>query len=767
MRTLHTLLLVLILPSQIVFSQELELNENKEFKELGDYVRQAEFSPFRNYFAYTVGMNQLVIFDDDWNRIFDHTGNPKSVGGMFDFSPDEKFLAYARYKGNNDIAIIRLSDQKVMQVLERHTDYINHLEFSHDGNFLVSSGSDKQFIVWRRAGDEFSFHKQSDLFSYSVEESSFSFDDSYLAAGDSRGMIRVFKVNNGNFVQAQEIVNRKHAVNALSFHPARNEFVTGSLYGLRRYRLERNSFVFTDSIYDNANINHPVHFSPGGQYLAVPNYRDIRIFKVEQDTFVQADAIFRHYNNLFGARFSEDGRFLTTFGSDQRVIIWETSNVEPSDKAMVSSWLIGELSFAQRKALTPEVTAKLIRSIKSDQYAPRDEFEKTVEYNARMEKLSDYTLALLQVEMENLYGVKRSGMHVRIPIESLVGYNADLEIYKIRMMETDAGVMIPVPDARKLKKNWPKSYIQADRVKEGTRESYYYSNFKLVMPGGKRQYDVRPLQNPFQQLAPSSTERKGISAAMGDPLVKRDTANGTTYSLLFATNVYDYFDDLVNPVLDAQTIAAELGDSYGVVSEVVINPTLEEIAEKIREYASRAYDSKDNLLVFFAGHGIYDQVFREGYVISRDSRLNDLGKTSYLSHSNLRTMVNNIRCEHIFLVMDVCFGGTFDPHLASAHRGATMYGDISTDEFVRRKQQYKTRLYLTSGGNEYVPDGRPGFHSPFARKFIESLRFYGGDDGVLTTAEILQFVEKVNPQPRFGEFGDNEPGSDFILVIKG
>jgi hypothetical protein len=37
---------------------------------------------------------------------------------------------------------------------------------------------------------------------------------------------------------------------------------------------------------------------------------------------------------------------------------------------------------------------------------------------------------------------------------------------------------------------------------------------------------------------------------------------------------------------------------------------------------------------------------------------------------------------------------------------------------------------------------------------------------VLTTAEILQFVEKVNPQPRFGEFGDNEPGSDFILVVK-
>jgi hypothetical protein len=31
-------------------AQEMGLKENKEFTDLGDYVRQAEFSPFRNYF---------------------------------------------------------------------------------------------------------------------------------------------------------------------------------------------------------------------------------------------------------------------------------------------------------------------------------------------------------------------------------------------------------------------------------------------------------------------------------------------------------------------------------------------------------------------------------------------------------------------------------------------------------------------------------------------------------------------------------------------
>ena len=112
------------------------------------------------------------------------------------------------------------------------------------------------------------------------------------------------------------------------------------------------------------------------------------------------------------------------------------------------------------------------------------------------------------------------------------------------------------------------------------------------------------------------------------------------------------------------------------------------------------------------------------------------------------------------------FGGTFDPLLASGHRGADLYANVTNDEFIARKMQYKTRIYLTSGGKEYVPDGRPGQHSPFTRKLLEALRNYGGADKILTISEILPFIEKVDPQPRMGEFGENEPGSDFIMQAR-
>ncbi len=240
------------------------------------------------------------------------------------------------------------------------------------------------------------------------------------------------------------------------------------------------------------------------------------------------------------------------------------------------------------------------------------------------------------------------------------------------------------------------------------------------------------------------------------------------YALVIATNEYDEWDDLVNPVFDANTIAEELRLSYGFDTEVITDVSTNEIMAKLKEYATKNYEKFDQLFIFFAGHGKYDKFFGEGYVVCKNSKEEDEGNTTMLSHSTLRTVINNIPCEHIFLAMDVCFGGTFDPKLGtSGHRGGSpIYEELTREQFVKHKLKYKTRKYLTSGGNEYVPDGTPGQHSPFARKIIEALRVGRGEDDVLTLNELIHFLEKVQPEPRFGEFGSNEPGSDFLFVRK-
>jgi len=252
------------------------------------------------------------------------------------------------------------------------------------------------------------------------------------------------------------------------------------------------------------------------------------------------------------------------------------------------------------------------------------------------------------------------------------------------------------------------------------------------------------------------------SAALADA-AKLDR---TDYAVLFLTNDYDNWPDLVNPINDGRQIAEELRKNYGFKVEIMENGSQTDILTKIREYSERKYKPLDQLFIFFAGHGQYDETFGEGFVVTKESLSNDVAKTSYLSHNRLRSIINNIPCEHIYLTMDVCFGGTFDE--AIAHRGMEeeVYREATQSEMVNRKLVYKTRRYLTSGGKEYVPDGRPGMNSPFARKFLEALRTRGGKDMILTTGEVNTFVEVLKPQPRSGVFGDNALGSDFIFIAR-
>jgi hypothetical protein len=246
-------------------------------------------------------------------------------------------------------------------------------------------------------------------------------------------------------------------------------------------------------------------------------------------------------------------------------------------------------------------------------------------------------------------------------------------------------------------------------------------------------------------------------------MAKRER-QGKDYALIFATNEFDEFNDLTNPIFDADRVTKELTDLYGFEVEKKYNNTQKDIYLTLKEYSKRAFHPNDQLFIFFAGHGDFDYLFSEGYVVCKDSKKDDEARSSYISHSNLRTIIDHIPCEHIFLVMDVCFGGTFDPVIAA--RGSDEYSDMDKEKFIKRKMQYKTRLYLTSGGKEYVPDGRPGMHSPFAKNLISAFLTNGGADGILTYGEILHQIEKTSPQPQTGEFGSNALGSDFLFIVK-
>lgn len=241
--------------------------------------------------------------------------------------------------------------------------------------------------------------------------------------------------------------------------------------------------------------------------------------------------------------------------------------------------------------------------------------------------------------------------------------------------------------------------------------------------------------------------------------------NRRKFALIFATDQYDEWGDLVNPVNDAREIAGVLKDEYAFDVDLVENATKTQVLSKVLEYSKKSYLDHDQLFIFFAGHGQFSDLNGEGYLVCKDSRTDDPVYDSYISHPSLRTRINSIPCQHIFLTIDACFGGTFDQKIAQSgsRGGASEYEDISVYESIQRRLRYKTRKYLTSGGKKYVSDGIPGHNSPFAARMLEALRSDGGPDKILTLDDIKNFVILLPEEPFMGGFGQDESGSDFVF----
>ena len=310
------------------------------------------------------------------------------------------------------------------------------------------------------------------------------------------------------------------------------------------------------------------------------------------------------------------------------------------------------------------------------------------------------------------------------------------------------------------------------------RVDIYLNNKQLIDRGlrstGKRfpkhmEFEERILleggENVISVIAVDSQGLSSEKAVKVHCLKKKIDMKNT--ALLIGISEYEHWNGLVNPAMDIEAIGTELGQYYGFNVKKLINPSKTEILTEIRELVKGSYAENEELLIWFSGHGYFDDLSKIGYIVAKDtlSLSADLIFDTFIDYPKLMQIMSNIPCRHILLVVDACFAGTLDSRLAM--RGTDLYADIPRDEYIQRKLKFKTRLYLTSGGKEYVPDGRPGHHSPFTRKFLAALRSYGGRDGILTFEEIISlYMDKVRPQPRYNEFLGNEPGSSFIFIAQ-
>jgi|GEM_PF-2181440 len=174
--------------------------------------------------------------------------------------------------------------------------------------------------------------------------------------------------------------------------------------------------------------------------------------------------------------------------------------------------------------------------------------------------------------------------------------------------------------------------------------------------------------------------------------------------------------------------------------------THENIIYQLRHFAEKM-ESKDNLIIYFSGHGIYDEVFNEGYWIPADGELEN--NATYIENGTIRTALNAIDSHHTVLISDSCFSGSLFSMNSQKAVG------------IPRVYKHASRWGLTAGRrNQTVSDGQIGDNSPFARELIRQLKakqeIWIGD----LCKDIIEEIEKEEDQTPMGEPLSNINGHD-------
>jgi hypothetical protein len=227
------------------------------------------------------------------------------------------------------------------------------------------------------------------------------------------------------------------------------------------------------------------------------------------------------------------------------------------------------------------------------------------------------------------------------------------------------------------------------------------------------------------------------------------------FALLIGNQKYDDpgINELDEPVRDAVELYNTLTKDYNFDPANVTllkDPTKAEIIGTLHQLRSKI-NPDDNLLIFFAGHGYWDEGMGVGYWFPRDAARNN--PVNWIPNTDLTNYLGAIKSKHTLLIADACFsGGIFKTRSA-----------FSATYAIELLYQQNSRKAITSGYLKEVPD-----RSVFFQYLIKNLKENPND--YLPAEELfskmkMAVINNSENIPQFGTIqnvGDN--GGDFIFI---
>jgi hypothetical protein len=230
---------------------------------------------------------------------------------------------------------------------------------------------------------------------------------------------------------------------------------------------------------------------------------------------------------------------------------------------------------------------------------------------------------------------------------------------------------------------------------------------------------------------------------------------GTYHALVIGNDTYRSLPRLGTAVGDAEAVAKELERNYHFNVRLLTNASEEDIIGALTDMR-RDLGWNDNLLIYYAGHGWYDQDAEQGYWLPVDA--SEDNQAHWISNADITNALKALKAKHILVVADSCYSGTLARSANISLRGV---------DYIERIVKKKARTVLTSGGLEPVLDAGGEGHSVFAHAFLAAL---DENDGVMDGQELFRrlrdpVVANAPQTPEYGEIrGAGHDGGDFIFV---
>lgn len=239
---------------------------------------------------------------------------------------------------------------------------------------------------------------------------------------------------------------------------------------------------------------------------------------------------------------------------------------------------------------------------------------------------------------------------------------------------------------------------------------------------------------------------------------KLDVGFGKYYALLIGVSDYNDASNVPDleglPTKDAKDLKDVLVNQYNFEENNVVllnnSPTENQI---LREFVKlkKKVTNKDNVLIFYAGHGIYDEATETGSWLPSDADP-EYG-LNMISNSTIKDYIKGINSKHTLLISDACFSGSI--FKTRSYKLAP--------KSITRKFELPSRKAITSGTLKTVPN-----QSVFLKYLINRLK--SNSEPYLTARKIFDRIEEpvMNNSknvPQYGtiqEVGDE--GGDFIFI---